>query len=101
MEWLAGQLRLKLRQTDLDPSLRRDATTLLRALQCPVFEKIVTIDVSPVSRGDGRGTRLRRRDICVCVCLREIRIASVDQDCQDAVAARLSCCSRSPERLAH
>ena len=45
MEWLAGQLRQKLILADLDDGVRCDIQTLLAVLQCPVFEKIVTIEV--------------------------------------------------------
>lgn len=46
VEWLKSQLKEKLRSTELGDSVRGDVQTLLTVLQCPVFGKIVTIEVS-------------------------------------------------------
>lgn len=45
VEWLKSQLKEKLRNPELDDSVRCDVQTLLTVLQCPVFGKIVTIEV--------------------------------------------------------
>lgn len=48
MQWLTAVLKDKLKNRELDASIKSDMETLLSVLQDPVFGKIVTIEVSPL-----------------------------------------------------